>query len=285
MTITNTSQPRALIVTAAGINCDRELGRAFELAGATATFMHLNQLIAQPSLIGQFDLIGIPGGFSFGDAIAAGRVMAQLMRRHLYQPLIDAIARGTPIFAPCNGFQILCQMGLLPGPSEGDDWPAQPPVPVVSLAPNVDGRFVDRWTRIEIPESHCMWTQGLDSGMIPSDDAMQLPSAHGEGRLIAHDADFFGELEERGQVAIRYHADDNFNGSTAAIAGLCDATGLVFGLMPHPERFVSWQQHPYWTRLDRAAMRAGTTIGLQMFRSAVNYVRERQGAAPALLPQ
>src|SRR5215470_4368028 len=115
----------ALIITAAGINCDLELGHAFSLAGAEPVFLHLNRLMREPDLIDRFDLIGIPGGFSYGDAIAAGRIAAQLMKRTLYPALVRAIARGTPILAPCNGFQIAVQMGLLPGPApgSGENWP------------------------------------------------------------------------------------------------------------------------------------------------------------------
>ncbi|MHC4219962.1 MAG: phosphoribosylformylglycinamidine synthase subunit PurQ, partial [Planctomycetota bacterium] len=115
--------PTALILTAAGINCDLELGHAFELAGATAEPLHLNRLIREPALIDRFDLIGLPGGFSYGDAIGAGRIAAALIRPHLYPAFVSAIERGVPIIAPCNGFQIAVQAGLLPGPAAGSPWP------------------------------------------------------------------------------------------------------------------------------------------------------------------
>jgi len=265
--------PRALIITAAGINCDLELARAFELAGARAERVHLNDLIAQPEMIESFDLIGVPGGFSFGDAIAAGRVMAALMRKHLYEVFIRAIERQTPIFAPCNGFQILAQTGLLPGPDDGEAWPTAPPRPTISLAQNAGGRFADVWSRVEFPKSRCIWTRGFDE--IDADErVMMLPSAHGEGRFVVDDPSVIARLEANHQIVMRYHPDDNFNGSMHRIAGVCDASGLVFGLMPHPERFARWEQHPFWTRLDEET-REGETIGLRMFRSAVEFVNQK----------
>ncbi|MHC4908310.1 MAG: phosphoribosylformylglycinamidine synthase subunit PurQ [Planctomycetota bacterium] len=213
------NRPRTLIVTTAGINCDRELAHAFELAGASSEFVHLNRLMAAPDLLDQYDLIGLPGGFSYGDAVAAGRIGAQLLRQKLYPAFMAAIERGVPIIAPCNGFQMAVQMGLLPGPPAGVPWPHEPAVASVALTRNDTGRFTDR----------------------------------------------------SGQIAVRYAAADNPNGSDGDIAGICDASGLVLGLMPHPERYTRWSHHPSWTRLDEAS-RAGDPPGLAMFRNAVAHV-------------
>ncbi len=256
----------ALVITAPGINCDLELCRAFELAGATVESIHLQRLAREPSLVDRFRLIGLPGGFSYGDDIAAGRVMAQLIRQSLYPALAAAIERGVPMIAPCNGFQIAVQAGLLPGPSAGARWPEDPAAPVVALTQNATARFNDAWTRVEIPaETRCIWTRGLR--FAPGTDL--LPSAHGEGRFVS-DAETIAQLKSGGQIAIRYATSDNFNGSMEAIAGICDASGLVFGLMPHPERYTRWTQHPHWTRLD-ATQRQGDTPGLRIFRQAVAY--------------
>ncbi|MBT8486167.1 MAG: phosphoribosylformylglycinamidine synthase subunit PurQ [Phycisphaerales bacterium] len=258
---------KTLIITTAGINCDRELAEAFALAGATPESRHLNELMADPAIIDAYDLIGIPGGFSYGDAVAAGRVAAQLMRHALYPAFVRAIERGVPIIAPCNGFQIAVQMGLLPGGGNDGVLPSEPPAATVTLAVNESARFVDRWTRIEIPaETRCVWTRGVTLG----DETSLLPVAHGEGRFIPQSSALLAELESRGQVAVRYAADDNPNGSVGAVAGICDPTGLVLGLMPHPERYTRWTQHPWWTRLN-AADRAGDPPGLQMFRNAVTH--------------
>ncbi len=260
-------RPKALVITAPGINCDGELALAFESAGASPESILLSDLVDRPSLVDRFSLIGLPGGFSYGDDGGAGRVLAQLIRRGLYPALAAAIDRGVPMIAPCNGFQIAVQAGLLPGPEDGDSWPETPAIPTVALAPNERGRFHDVWTGVEIPEStRCIWTAGL-AGM--ASEAMVLPSAHGEGRFVATE-ETTDALENAGRVALRYAEADHFNGSRERIAGICDASGLVFGLMPHPERYTRWSQHPTWTRLD-ASVRSGDTPGLSMFRNAVRH--------------
>ena len=260
-------RPRALVITAPGINCDGVLALAFEAAGAAPESVLLSDLIETPSRVDRFALIGLPGGFSYGDDGGAGRVLAQLIRRGLYPALAAAIDRGVPMIAPCNGFQIAVQAGLLPGPADGESWPVEPAVPTVALAPNERGRFHDVWTGVEIPEStRCIWTAGFAD--VPP-EAMVLPSAHGEGRFVATD-ETTAALESEGRIALRYTEADHFNGSRGRVAGICDASGLVFGLMPHPERYTRWSQHPTWTRLG-AAVRSGDTPGLAMFRNAVHH--------------
>jgi phosphoribosylformylglycinamidine synthase len=254
----------ALVMTAPGINCDLELCRAFEAAGCAVETFHVHRLVREPSIVDRFQLIGLPGGFSYGDDIAAGRVLAQLIRQSLYPALAAAIERGVPMMTPCNGFQIAVQCGLLPGPAAGERWPEEPAAPSVALVQNTTARFNDAWVRFTIPaNTRCVWTRGLDCA--PGTDV--LPCAHGEGRFVA-DEETLAQLEANGQIAVRYADGDNFNGSMGAVAGICDASGLVFGLMPHPERYTRWTQHPTWTRLDPKA-RAGETPGLRMFRAAV----------------
>lgn len=259
--------PKALVITAAGINCDLELAQSFAAAGAVPESVLLSDLVRNPSRIDSYKLIGLPGGFSFGDDIAAGRIMGALMRRSIYPAFAAAIERGVPMICPCNGFQIAVQAGLLPGPTVGLPWPATAAEPSIALTQNSTGRFRDVWTRVEIPsETRCIWTQGLEC-----DDATGLlPSAHGEGRLVANN-ELLDALEAHGQIAVRYHEADHFNGSMRRIAGICDASGLVFGLMPHPERFTRWTQHPRWTRLS-AHQREAEPLGLRMFRNAVEHV-------------
>jgi phosphoribosylformylglycinamidine synthase len=257
--------PRALILTAPGINCDGELFRAFALAGARPESVPLSRLRRDPSIIDRFDLVGLPGGFSYGDDGGAGRILAQIIRRDLYGAFAAAIARGVPMIAPCNGFQIAVQAGLLPGPAAGESWPSEPARPSVALAPNEQGRFRDDWTGFDVPSNtRCVWTRGLAD----LDASVRLlPSAHGEGRFIAS-PEVIAALEADGRVAVRYTEADHFNGSIGRIAGICDASGLVFGLMPHPERYTRWTQHPTWTRLA-PAVREGDAPGLRMFRNAV----------------
>lgn len=262
--------PKALVITAPGINCDLELSEAFRSAGAEPVGYTLSTLIREPSLIAQHDIIGLPGGFSFGDDVAAGRIMGALMARSIYPALRDAVQDGVPIICPCNGFQIAVQAGLLPGPEVGDQpWPNDAAAATVALADNLSARFTDVWTRVEIPrDTVCIWTSGLRC----DGDTGVLPSAHGEGRFVAPQS-LLERLEAAGQVAVRYGAGENFNGSVGAIAGICDPSGLVLGLMPHPERFTRWTQHPRWTRLDARELK-GEPLGLQMFRRAVAFVRE-----------
>lgn len=265
---------KALVITAPGINCDLELCEAFELAGCAVESELLARLARDPARIDRFDLIGLPGGFSYGDDVAAGRIMAALIRVSVYPALAHAIARGVPMIAPCNGFQIAVQAGLLPGPAAGEPWSDEPTEPTVALAQNATARFNDAWTSMEVPaNTRCVWTRGLR--MDP--ETALMPCAHGEGRFVA-DEETIGLLEANGQVAVRYGERDHFNGSMNRIAGICDATGLVFGLMPHPERYLRWTQHPRWTRLSEAA-RAGEPPGLQMFRNAVVHASRAREAA------
>lgn len=261
----------ALIIRTAGTNCDRELDHAFQQAGATTETIHLNALIDHPDEFARFDLIGIPGGFSYGDDIAAGKIFALLMREHLFPALRDAIERGVPIFAPCNGFQVLVKMGLLPGPRAGESWPTdRAPDQEVTLVDNAGARFIDDWVGVELDvASPCIWTQGLTG----TPETMMLPIAHGEGRFVASE-EAMRRLDADHLIALRYTEAGNINGSTGRVAGICDATGLVFGLMPHPERYTQWTQHPFWTRLSDET-RATEPLGLQMFKNAVSYVKSR----------
>jgi len=263
---------KALVITAPGINCDLELAEAFALAGATPFYAHINELMEDPSIIDQADLIGFPGGFSYGDAVAAGRIMANLMRDALYPKFVEALKRGVPMIAPCNGLQIAVQLGLLPGPKPGSDWSVDAPRPTVALAQNESARFIDRWVEFHVPSNtRCIWTKNISFTKKTS----VIPIAHGEGRFVPENEEILRELEESGRIACRYGATDNPNGSVGDVMGICDASGLVLGLMPHPERYLRWTQHPTWTRLSSDSM-ASETVGLQMFRNAVSYVQKKR---------
>jgi phosphoribosylformylglycinamidine synthase I len=248
--------PNALVIRTAGTNCEQELLRAFTLAGAETTLCHLDTLVEDPSPIDRADLIGFPGGFSYGDDVASGRIFAMHARLGLVDRLQSAVERGAGIIGICNGFQILVQTGLLPGLNGKH----------VALTGNAGGSFISDWCDVEFqPNSNCIWAKGLEglSGKIS-----KLPIAHAEGCLVADD-ETVSSLTSNGQIVLRYK--DDINGSADRIAGVCDPTGRVFGLMPHPERFLDWNRHPAWTRLSGEITRQ-EPVGLRMFRGAVESV-------------
>ncbi len=268
-------RPLALVVRAPGTNCDAEMLRAFRLAGADAELVHLDALVDDPAILERAHLLGFPGGFSYGDDVASGRVFALRLRQRLYPALRAAAKRGVAMIAACNGFQIIVQAGLLPGPTDGE-FPASPAEQQVSLTFNEGGRFIDRWCGVQYDASSvCIWTRDLARAGLTGPASM-LPIAHGEGRFVARDAGVMAGLKSRGMIAVRYAKGDNPNASEDDVAGICDATGRIFGLMPHPERFLDWTRHPFWTRLT-ADERASDTPGLAMFRGAVGVVRAEMG--------
>ena len=255
-------RPLALIIRAAGTNCDQELAYAFEQAGAHCQIVHLNHLIHEPKRIDEARLIGFPGGFSYGDDIAAGRIFARRIAHHLLEPLRAAVTRGVPIIGICNGFQVLVQCGLLPDPAPID--PASNNQ-TVALANNDSQRFIDRWVGLHVPvDTVCIWTRGLNE--------LALPIAHGEGRVVAASDQVTTDLKDRHQIALRYDSNcgDNPNGSVDYVAGICDPSGVVLGLMPHPERYIHPSHHPQWPR-QTAQRPMESPAGLRMFENAVVY--------------
>ncbi|HAP44375.1 MAG: hypothetical protein A2087_03930 [Spirochaetes bacterium GWD1_61_31] len=239
---------RALVVAGYGINADEELAVAFQLAGAEAERRHVADLVAEPALLAAYDYLAFPGGFSFGDHLGSGLVLAQLFRRKLYPELSRFVADGGLVIGICNGFQTLVKTGLLPA-LDGSSRPS------VSLVHNQQGRFIDDWVMVEVdPASPCVWTQGLGRRW--------LPIRHGEGRFVTDTPATLARLEAGHLVALRYHGG-NPNGSVADIAGICDPTGRVFGLMPHPEAFIHPEVHP----ARRHGYEGG--LGLDVFRQAV----------------
>ncbi|MFA7236616.1 MAG: phosphoribosylformylglycinamidine synthase I [Phycisphaeraceae bacterium] len=261
--------PQTLILRSAGTNCDVELAHAFHLAGSDTQSIHLNALIEHPERLAEFDILGFPGGFSFGDDIAAGRILANRLKHRLYPALRDFVAAGKPVIGICNGFQVLVKLGLLPDFDPQRD--IQPPTQTATLADNALPRFTDRWVSLRAePQSVCIWTKGLDE--------LQLCIAHGEGRFLADDT-VLDQLETNRQIALRY--TDNPNGSMRDIAGVCDKSGLVFGLMPHPERLNHPTNHINWTRnapasrgVPAPAPQLPGALGLTFFRNAVEYAQK-----------
>ncbi|MBL8829299.1 MAG: phosphoribosylformylglycinamidine synthase subunit PurQ [Planctomycetaceae bacterium] len=245
------AQPRVLVLRAPGTNCDLETAYAFELAGAKTERLHINRLLEKPAAFAEFQILCLPGGFSFGDDLGAGRILGSMMRSHLADALREFKAAGKLILGICNGFQILVKSGILV-----DDDPATG-LPPVTLTWNDSGRYQDRWVKLRTSSSKCVFFAGIES--------MYLPIAHAEGKFVPRDGGVLSQLDAAGQLALRY--DGNPNGAIADVAGVCDSTGLVCGLMPHPERHVDTTQHPRWTRGESGPV----GDGLKIFQNAVAY--------------
>jgi len=261
------AKPRALVLRTAGTNCDMETKHAFELAGAVTELAHINWLTASDSPLANVQILALPGGFTYGDDIAAGKVLAVELMHSLRRHLQDFIFGGGVIIGICNGFQVLVKTGLLP---DARFLPAADRS--LTLTFNDSGKFEARWVRLRSPHNTvCIFAEG--------DEALEMPVAHGEGKLVARDPQVIKELIENGQVVYRYASPsggvpvypDDPNGSVDNIAGICDKTGRVLGIMPHPERHVRGVQHPRWTREHRGEQEGD---GLRLFRRAVNYFKK-----------
>jgi phosphoribosylformylglycinamidine synthase len=278
---------RALILRAPGINRDEDAAAAVELAGGHAERVHVNRVVAGDTRLADYGLLIIPGGFSYGDHLGAGKLLAVDLVHRLGEQLATFVAAGRPLIGICNGFQVLVKAGILPGETTNDQRPktndqrladmegdrssfvVHRSSVVATLTDNESGRFECRWVRLAAdPASRCVFTRGIER-------PIEVPIAHGEGRFVARDAAALAALRERGQVALRYVAasgaparyPDNPNGSDDAIAGVCNLAGNVLGLMPHPEDAILPQQHPRWTREPWRA----EGDGLAIFRNAVRY--------------
>ncbi|MCU0959574.1 MAG: phosphoribosylformylglycinamidine synthase I [Pirellulaceae bacterium] len=257
--------PRILILRAPGTNCDRETAFAFEQAGGQADLVHINRLLEDPQLPDRYQVLCLPGGFSYGDDVAAGRILANQIRHHLAEAFTRFKEAGKLILGICNGFQVLLKSGVLI-PDDPVDGPS------ATLTWNDSGRFEARWSYLVTAPAHaCVFLAGIER--------LYLPIAHAEGKFVARSPDILRQLGAQGRLVLRYGTPqgvptdvplsfpDNPNGSEANVAGVADATGRVFGLMPHPERHIHRLQHPRWTRGE--GQEPGD--GLAVFRNAVRY--------------
>ena len=269
-------KPKVLILRTAGTNCDAETDAAFRLAGAETALVHIRALVsrnqARRAHLQDYQILAIPGGFSYGDDISAGILLATEMKHKLTDALTQFIADGKLIIGICNGFQVLVKAGLLPKASpvgavsklSSQGGFPYPPEVQATLAMNTSAKFECRWVTLETQQSPCVFTQGIKP-------RVYLPVAHAEGRFTAP-PEVLEQIEANRQVVFRYASAEyprNPNGSDANIAGICDATGRIFGMMPHPERFLTKWNHPRWTREHLPEEGDGVAI----FKNAVNYAR------------
>ncbi len=263
-------KPPVLIITGYGLNCEAESTYAWQLAGADPECVHISDILDRPDRLHQYAAMMFIGGFSFGDHMTSGHVFAHHLRHHLTAELQTFIEEGGLILGVCNGFQIMTKLGLVPA-LEKDYFS-----PEVALRQNNGGAFQNFWIRLRFePQSPCVFTRGIDF--------MDLPIRHGEGKIHPRDGRILKTIEEQHAVPCRYTDPatgapatafpHNPNGSVNAIAGLCDPTGRVFGLMPHPEAFLFPEQHPQWSFRPRGGADPVHGDGLKLFTNAVEYLR------------
>lgn len=264
-------KPTVLVVAGYGLNCEEETKFAFELAGAQVDIVHINDLIAKPTLLKKCQVLAFPGGFSYGDDTGSGNAYASKLKNHLWTELEKFVISDTLIIGICNGFQILVSLGLLPAVQN------QRGAQQVALLPNNSARYTVRWVDVQV-QNTSVWLKHID--------ILSIPIAHGEGRLYA-DESVLSSMKAQKQIALRYVSSEmcthqnlpaNPNGAIDDIAGITDQTGRVFGLMPHPERAISFTNLPHWTLLKEQLLRSGKKLpkygpSLQIFRNAVQYFK------------
>jgi len=262
-----------LILRTAGTNCDRETDFAFRLAGAETNLLHINVLRKEPGLLSEFAILAIPGGFSYGDDLGAGKILANELLTQLKPALESFVNDGKLIIGICNGFQVLVKAGLLPGLKR---WRQQ-----ATLTLNDSHRFEDRWTYLSAPANRCV--------LVEDGEFLYLPVAHAEGKFVPENNDVLERIQENGQIVLRYsdregHPTSEYpaspNGSIDNIAGICDETGRILGMMPHPERHCLPTQHPRWTR--EGLKEQGE--GLRIFERAVAYAGANVPGSRASVP-
>lgn len=258
-------KPRVLILRSPGTNCNEETAHAFQLAGAQTEQLHIQSLLEAPERMDDCQIFCLPGGFSYGDDIAAGRILGNQVRLRLADACRRFRDAGKLVLGICNGFQVLMNTGLLD--IDDDTGPA------ATLTRNDCGKFEARWVHLSVAAGECVFLAGMDR--------MQLPVAHAEGKFVFRNEAARERLASAGRLVLQYAAPAggettggqvaypaNPNGAEANVAGISDSTGRVLGLMPHPERFVDTTQHPQWTR--------GNVVqadGLRVFENAVSYFR------------
>ena len=272
------TQVKAVVLRAAGINCDMETEYALESAGAQTERIHINRIIKDKSVLDEYQILVFPGGFSYGDDVAAGKILANQVIHHLAEPVRKFIDDGKLVLGICNGFQVLVKAGILPG-TPNQESRATSHERRSTITYNDSGKFEDRWVYLAPQTERCIF---IEQGR-----QIYLPIAHGEGKVVTKDGATLEKLKSEGYVAFKYVDKDgnegdypvNPNGSMGSIAGLTDSTGRVLGLMPHPERHIRFTQHPQWSRLRLRATSHEPRVtnygdGMAMFTNAVKFIQE-----------
>jgi len=257
------SRIKVLIIRTAGTNCDRETKTAFELLKVNVRLLHVNDLLRRREKIYNYQAVVFPGGFTYGDDIAAGKILANELKMKLKDELRAFLKKNRLMIGICNGFQVLVKMGILPG-NESLRQEA-------TLGCNDSGKFEARWTYLRKFQNGCVWTKGING-------FVYIPVAHGEGKFIPANRQVLDRMKRNEQIVFQYCSSDgrlsmypdNPNGSIEHIAGICDRTGKIFGLMPHPERFVFATQHPRWTRRKTGFL----PDGLRIFRNGIEFLKK-----------
>jgi phosphoribosylformylglycinamidine synthase I len=263
---------KVLVLRTAGTNCDQELGFSFQYFGAEVDYVHINQLFAKKVILADYHILAIPGGFTYGDDIISGRILANELKLRLGKDIQQFIDDQKLIIGICNGFQVLVRAGILPGEMKGDAIWTPDTAQTATLTYNDSAKFEDRWTHLK-KSGKSVWTQGLP-------EVVYIPVAHAEGKFLTESPKLLAALKKNGQVAFRYCTADggnpaypaNPNGSVEHITGITDRTGRILGMMPHPERHFLFRQHPFWTRLEK---KTELGDGAKIFENGVTYVKEK----------
>ena len=264
---------KVFILSGYGFNCEEETKFAFEVAGATCDIVHINDWIKNKKRIFDYQMLAIPGGFSYGDDTGSGNAMANKIRNHLWEEILEFVNQDKLVIGICNGFQVLVNLGLLP--SIENNYGKR----TVALLHNNKGRYLNTWINIKIENDKCVFTKNISQ--------MFLPIAHGEGNFFAEE-NILQQLNSNEQIVLRYCLENGFlanqifpfnpNGAIEDVAGICSPNGKIFGLMPHPERAIFFTQRPDWNFLKEKFKREKKEIpklndGIEIFRNAVNYFK------------
>mgnify|MGYP001583376510 CR=1 FL=1 len=264
-------KPKVIILSGYGLNCEEETKFAFEKAGGIADIVHINDLIAKPALLSQYQILVFPGGFSYGDDTGSGNALANKIRNNLQEDLLQFIKGDKLVIGICNGMQIMTNLGLVPASDEkyGERQAA--------MMHNATARLECRWIHVKNESKKCIWTKDVE--------LMHLPISHGEGNFYCS-PEILQKMKDNDQIVFKYAREDgsptmgeyphNPNGALEDIAGICDETGKIFALMPHPERFNSFENEDGWELKKEKLIREGKEIprkgaGLKIFENGVEY--------------